>query len=99
MQSLKALASLEMSDTRYEQAAAHFREILTQSPNDVASLNDLAWVYGLRKDERALALAQKAYVLSPTPEVADTLGWILTTFGKPKKGTLFLQVGKWASPR
>jgi tetratricopeptide (TPR) repeat protein len=90
MQALKTLASLEVSDKRYDQAAVHFREILARSPNDVASLNNLSWIYGLAKDDRALALAQKAYVLSPTPEVMDTLGWILTTFGKPVEAAPYL---------
>ena len=26
-------------------------------------------------------MAEKAYLISPTPEVADTLGWIMTTEG------------------
>ena len=45
-------------------------------------MNNLAWVYQQQgNDAKAQALARQAYVLSPSPQTADTLGWILTTSG------------------
>ena len=56
------------------------------------ALNNLAWVYQQQgKDKEAQALARQAYVLSPSPQTADTLGWILTTSGDPKSGATLLR--------
>ena len=44
-------------------------------------VNNLAWVAGERGLPDARALAERAYVLSPNPETADTLGWIMARTG------------------
>ena len=36
-------------------------------------------------------MAQKAYLLAPGPQSADTLGWILSTEDEPAKGLLLLR--------
>ncbi len=51
---------------------------------DPVVLNNLAWLYMERGDERAIATAEQAYALAPDdPDIADTMGWILVQFGQP----------------
>ena len=64
---------------------------LNKQPRDAAALTNLAWVYQQRKDSRARTTAQKAYLISPTAQVADTLGWILTTEGNAASGLTLLR--------
>jgi Flp pilus assembly protein TadD len=65
--------------------------VLATRPNDAIALNNLAWIYSQRDDKRARALAQRAYLLAPSPQAADTLGWILTRAGDAGLGTLLLR--------
>jgi Tfp pilus assembly protein PilF len=58
-------------------AVERYRRVLSTDANNVLALNNLAYAIatgGSPKD--ALDLATRAYRLSPTPVVADTLGWI-----------------------
>ena len=72
-------------DGKLDEAARYLELLLKQKPHDPVALNNLAWVYQQQgKDAPAQALARQAYVLAPSPQTADTLGWILTTSGNPK---------------
>ena len=56
------------------------------------ALNNLAWVYQQQgHNAKAQGLARQAYVLSPSPQTADTLGWILTTSGNAQSGVTLLR--------
>ena len=79
----EALASLDLVARRFFDAERSLLVVLSQRPSDSNALNNLAWVYQQRSDARARAVAQKSYLLNPTPEAADTLGWILVTTGTP----------------
>jgi tetratricopeptide (TPR) repeat protein len=47
------------------------------NPEHAASLNNLAWLYSQRGDERALDYAERAYAVEPNnAAIADTLGWL-----------------------
>jgi len=73
-------------------AAAEFQTLVEQEPRDVASLNNLAWVYYLLKDKRAVATAKRAYDLAPkVASVADTYGWLLVESGALREGLEVLQ--------
>ena len=85
------LASLDLIARRFFEAEKHLNIILAQRPSDPTALNNLAWVYLQRSDPRARLIAQKAYLLKPTPEAADTLGWILVTTGSPATGLTLLR--------
>jgi Flp pilus assembly protein TadD len=66
--------------------------VLKQKPHDAVALNNLAWVYQQTgQDDKAQVLARQAYILSPGAQTADTLGWILTTTGKPADGIALLR--------
>ena len=46
------------------------------------ALNNLAWSYYVKKDERAIATAKRAYEAAPnSASVLDTYGWILAERG------------------
>jgi cellulose synthase operon protein C len=78
---VEALAGIEIKQGRYDEAEAHLKSILDKKPRDPISLNNLAWIYQKRGDKRARDLAQEAYVLAPSGQTADTLGWILVNQG------------------
>ena len=57
--------------------------IVKQAPNDVAALNNLAWVLRTSAPQRAESLARQAGTIAPdNAAVADTLGVILLGNGK-----------------
>jgi putative PEP-CTERM system TPR-repeat lipoprotein len=87
----EALASLDLVARRFYDAETHLQLVLNKRPNDAAALNNLAWVYQQRNDARARGVAQKAYLISPTPQIADTLGWILTSQGNAASGLTLLR--------
>ena len=70
-----------MGDTKG--SMANLEHVLRTEPENIAALNNLSWLYHQAGDDRAVALAQRAYELRPkSPEVADTYGWILLSEGK-----------------
>jgi putative PEP-CTERM system TPR-repeat lipoprotein len=77
----EALAGLEIKQGRYDEAETHLKSILDKKPRDPISLNNLAWIYQQRGDKRARDIAQEAYVLYPSGQTADTLGWVLVKQG------------------
>lgn len=80
-EALGALGTIAMGDHDYPQAAKLLSQALAALPNSAVLLNNLAWVYQQQNDPRALAAGRRAYLLWPTPESADTLGWILLNTG------------------
>jgi putative PEP-CTERM system TPR-repeat lipoprotein len=86
-----ALAGMDITARRFFDAETHLEVVLAQHPGDADALNNLAWVYQQRADARARATAQKAYLLDPSPQAADTLGWILTTQGNAATGLALLR--------
>ena len=73
-----ALLCAQQGDRNKEAAA--YEHILTVNPAFLTALNNLAYLYAgpLDKPQRALELARQARTSYPeSPEVADTLGWIL----------------------
>ena len=86
------LAEISIAAGQLDDAAKYLESLLKQKPHDAVALNNLAWVYQQKGDDpKAQALARQAYVLSPGPQTADTLGWILTTSGKATDGLALLR--------
>ena len=85
------LAGLDISARRLDDALPRLQAVLAKRPNDPTTLNNLAWVYQQKGDARARPLAQRSYLLSPSAQAADTLGWILTAQGDAAQGLPLLQ--------
>ena len=83
------LASLDIESGRLDDAEKNLLTVLAVRPTDPVALNNLAWIYSKRNDKRGLLLAQRAYLLSPTGQSADTLGWILSQ-DKAKRDTALM---------
>ena len=85
-------ASLNMDEKQYQAAAEQYLDILRQAPNYVPALNNLAWLYQLEKNPRALEYAEKAVNIAPeNPATLDTLGWILVEQGNTARGLPLLK--------
>jgi Flp pilus assembly protein TadD len=95
----ETLAALDLAARRFFEAERQLLVVLNQRPTDANALNNLAWVYQQRSDSRARPTAQKAYLLKPTPEAADTLGWILVTTGNATTGLGLLRQANTELPR
>ncbi len=90
-EALQELASLQITIGQFDDAEASLQAVLKQRPNDAQALNNLAWVYVQKGDNRAQITAQKAYMLAPGPQAADTLGWVLVKTGSTKTGLLLIK--------
>jgi putative PEP-CTERM system TPR-repeat lipoprotein len=95
---LKALASLDIATGKLDEALDSLQKAIGQSPRDAVALNNLAWLYQQMGDGRAREIAQKAYVLLPNAQTADTLGWILVSGGDTEKGLMLLRQANAQSP-
>jgi putative PEP-CTERM system TPR-repeat lipoprotein len=72
------LATAYFIDKQNEKAVTYYEKVLASRPDNITALNNLAWIYGLDNNPRALTLAEKAYTLQPElPSIQDTYGWIL----------------------
>lgn len=81
-------------------AREHLEIMLRQSPGDVAALNNLAWLLRETDGARAEQLALQAHAIAPdNPSVADTLGMIHLTRGKPEAAVPLLASAAAALPR
>lgn len=73
--------------------------LLRRFPNNAVLLNDLAWLYGETKDDRAIEFAEKAHKLAPeSAAITDTLGWLLVRGGKTEKGLELLRKAHAGAP-
>jgi putative PEP-CTERM system TPR-repeat lipoprotein len=88
---LQQLSEILLATQRYSDAATYLEMLLKKKPYDAVALNNLAWIYQQKGDERALGTARRAYVLAPNAQTADTLGWILVTTGNATNGVALLR--------
>jgi Flp pilus assembly protein TadD len=80
-------------------AMGEYQTILKKTPNDPMALNNLAWLYQQANDSRAIETARYAYKINPqSPQVADTLGWILVAHGEGKEALTLLEKATAMSP-
>ncbi|MGI0116739.1 XrtA/PEP-CTERM system TPR-repeat protein PrsT [Zooshikella sp. RANM57] len=87
------------SNGMVDEAIKQYEEILKTEPDDVTSLNNLAWFYLDKKQDKALKYAEKAHKAMPkSPEVADTYGWILLNNDQHKKALEILSGAAKAAP-
>jgi putative PEP-CTERM system TPR-repeat lipoprotein len=77
-----ALGGMLMESRRYDDATALFEAFIVTHPGNALALNNLAWLYEVKHDGRALALAERAHDLAPQNiEIIDTLAWLLEKSG------------------
>ena len=87
-----ALAELYMQQGEFANAGNALERLLEKAPNQPLLLNNLANVYDLLGDKKALSTAKKAYDLAPkSADINDTYGWQLSKSGEPKKGLPLLR--------
>jgi cellulose synthase operon protein C len=92
MMATEQMAEINIATGKFDEAAKYLELLLKQKPHEAVALNNLAWVYQQQgKNAAAQALARQAYVLAPGTQTADTLGWILTTSGDPRRGATLLR--------
>lgn len=81
-------------------AAKQYEKLMQMKDDNVLVLNNLAWVYGLQNNPKALGLAEKAYAQAPkAPTIADTYGYILMKQGKVKEALNVLEPAAQAAPQ
>ncbi len=73
-------------------AQKNLETILSKSPEQAFLLNNLANIYALNHDPRAIETARKAFKLAPEdPAINDTLGWLLVQNGNTSQGLSYLR--------
>jgi len=89
---LLELATIYFLDKQNKKAVIYFEKVLVLQPENIIALNNLAWLYGLENNPRALELAKKAYSLqSESPGIIDTYGWILLKNNKTAEALTMLK--------
>ena len=95
VQMLRAEVLMRQTD---KTAAVQQYEQLIDTGNPIV-LNNLAWLYMERGDERAIVAAERAHDLAPNnSDIADTLGWILLKSGKASESLNYLRQSVQANP-
>ena len=75
-----------------EKAVSEYEIVIEKMPDNILVLNNLAWLYQLDNNRRAIDLSERAFRLAPEkPEIVDTYGWILVNFGEYDKGLIYLR--------
>jgi thioredoxin-like negative regulator of GroEL len=93
------LANFDIIAHRFDDAIKELEPVVAKDWRDPVALNNLAWLYQMVGDERALSLAERAYFLAPaSAQTEDTLGWILTQRGRAADALDLLQQASAASP-
>ncbi|HTE43405.1 MAG TPA: XrtA/PEP-CTERM system TPR-repeat protein PrsT [Steroidobacteraceae bacterium] len=89
----KVLAKYYVATGASEPAIREYETWLRDSNvRDPEMLNDLAWLYGEKGDNRALDIAKEAYEgLRDAPAIADTYGWLLLRRGNVKEALQILE--------
>jgi tetratricopeptide (TPR) repeat protein len=64
-------------------AIAEYEWIVRRAPGNAVALNNLAWLYQITGNERALETARQAHALAPNnASISDTYGWLLLHRGR-----------------
>jgi putative PEP-CTERM system TPR-repeat lipoprotein len=83
---LRMLSDINMSANQFDAAGELLERLVAQQPDDILALNNLAYIYSLQKSPKAVPMARRAYIMRPSPETAETLGWSLVQAGDAPAG-------------
>ncbi len=84
----------------YKTAVTHLRAAVEVEPNNIVTLNNLAWALNELGDPTAAEYADRAANLAPyAPSVMDTQGWILVAQGKTSRGIELLRMASGLAPQ
>ncbi len=77
---------------RKASAIVQYEAIVAMQPENAMALNNLAWLYHLEDNAKAVETAKEAYRLRPDQgAIVDTLGWILVERGQHGRGVELLR--------
>jgi len=83
-------AWMELGKT--DKAIETYEQVIRDEPDNVVALNNLAWLYGLERNPRALVLAESALKEAPdNPGIQDTCGWLHVQQGQLEEGRHLLE--------
>lgn len=100
VRALSYAAAVYMNTQRLREAGGLYEKLIKLEPENPIVLNNLANLYLLQKDPRALDLAEKANRLAPgSVGIQDSLGWILLTQGQLARGTELLKQAASKAPK
>jgi tetratricopeptide (TPR) repeat protein len=86
-----AIAAGYQEDGLLDKAVPYYEKCLELQPDNLLALNNLAWIYSVQGNERAISLAERAYQLRPdSAGIIDTYGWVLLQSGESKKALALL---------
>ena len=84
-------AQYHVGKKQYGEAVKWYRVALRTKPDDVATMNNLAWTLGELGDSTALSIGVKALEAAPSnPDVLDTVGGLHVKAGDAAKGSELL---------
>ena len=93
-----ALIDAHLQLGQHKIAQTQIEHLLTVLPNQPHLLNNLANLYLIHGDARALEAAQQAYQLVPEDAtINDTIGWVLIQTGKTEQGLRYLREAHFRS--
>ena len=94
------LATTYQQQNDTQKAEEHYKAILTEQPDNVLALNNLAFLYSQNNNPQALDFAKKAYDNAPeSAAVLDTYGNILVKQGQAKEGLPILEKAASLAPK
>ena len=86
------LASAYINAKRYDDAIRESETLFAKDEKNPVLLNNLAWLYDQKGDDRAVKMAEVALKQAPkSAAIMDTLGWILVRKGRVDDGIRHLE--------
>jgi Tfp pilus assembly protein PilF len=93
---LNMLAQFDIVAGRAADAERRLAAVVERAPDNALALNNLAWLLAERGGPpelaRALPMAERAYLMMPSADTADTLGWILARTGQTQRAIALMRL-------
>jgi putative PEP-CTERM system TPR-repeat lipoprotein len=93
------LADAYVKARQNQQAIDQYQQVLRSDPKNLLALNNLAALYRLQNDPRALEFLEESYKVKPeNATVAGNLGWVLVERGELARGLELLSKAAARAP-